>query len=197
MDMSLEGRLKNTSLPPTHALLTLYEAVFNSFHAIEDAGAGPRRITISFDRDQNQTAMRTTRDGPVAEAPVQHVHVTDTGVGFTDANVESFKTGDTQYKAARGGKGIGRFMWLKAFDRVRVESVIEVDGERILRTFDFTAPGGVSPVKDEPAGERPRETTDKDVGSYVEVISYQKLLADARKRNRILFDKLQLPDRIL
>lgn len=37
----------------------------------------------------------------------------------------------------------------------------------------------------------------KDVGSYLEVISYQKLLADARKRNRILFDKLQLPDRIL
>jgi hypothetical protein len=125
MDMSLEGRLKNTSLPPTHALLTL--------------------------------VMRTTKDGSVAEAPVQHVHVTDTGVGFTDANVESFKTGDTQYKAARGAKGIGRFMWLKAFDRVRIESVIQVDGERILRTFDFTAPGGVSPVKTSLQGQASRD----------------------------------------
>jgi len=29
--------------------------------------------------------------------------------------------------------------------------------------------------------------------AYIEVISYDKLLDDARKRNRILFDKLQLP----
>lgn len=159
MDMSLEGRLKNTSLPPTHALLTLYEAVFNSFHALEDASGRPRRITISFERDQSQAVIRTTKDGSVTEAPVQHVKVTDTGIGFTDANVKSFKTGDTQYKAERGGKGIGRFMWLKAFDRVRIDSVIEVNGTRVLRTFDFTAPLGVSAVKEEPAGDRPLETT--------------------------------------
>jgi hypothetical protein len=29
--------------------------------------------------------------------------------------------------------------------------------------------------------------------AYIEVISYNELLDDARKRNRILFDKLQLP----
>jgi hypothetical protein len=29
--------------------------------------------------------------------------------------------------------------------------------------------------------------------AYVEVISYNKLLVDAKKRNRVLFDKLQLP----
>ena len=29
--------------------------------------------------------------------------------------------------------------------------------------------------------------------AYVEVISYEKMLDDARKRNRILFDKLHLP----
>lgn len=29
--------------------------------------------------------------------------------------------------------------------------------------------------------------------TYVEVISYTKLLRDAKKRNRILFDKLNLP----
>jgi hypothetical protein len=31
------------------------------------------------------------------------------------------------------------------------------------------------------------------LSAYVEIISYAKLLADAKKRNRILFDKLQLP----
>jgi hypothetical protein len=28
---------------------------------------------------------------------------------------------------------------------------------------------------------------------YIEVISYEKMLDDAQKRNRILFDKLQMP----
>ncbi len=31
--------------------------------------------------------------------------------------------------------------------------------------------------------------------AYVEVISYEKMVDDARKRNRILFDKLRLPVR--
>ena len=30
-------------------------------------------------------------------------------------------------------------------------------------------------------------------GKYIEIISYQKLVADARKRNQILFRKLNLP----
>ena len=31
------------------------------------------------------------------------------------------------------------------------------------------------------------------LSAYVEVISYTKLLRDAKKRNKILFDKLNLP----
>jgi hypothetical protein len=31
------------------------------------------------------------------------------------------------------------------------------------------------------------------LSAYVEIISYTKLLQDAKKRNRILFDKLHLP----
>ncbi len=31
------------------------------------------------------------------------------------------------------------------------------------------------------------------LNAYYEVISYAKLLADTKKRNRILFDKLNLP----
>ena len=34
----------------------------------------------------------------------------------------------------------------------------------------------------------------RPVMSYIEIISYDKLIADAKKRNRILFDKLNLPN---
>ena len=33
----------------------------------------------------------------------------------------------------------------------------------------------------------------RNLNSYIEVISYEKLLEDAKKRNRVLFDKLHLP----
>ena len=32
------------------------------------------------------------------------------------------------------------------------------------------------------------------IKTYVEVISYNKLLQDAQKRNKVLFDKLKLPN---
>lgn len=34
---NLPGRIRNTNLPKSHALLPLFEAVVNSIHAIEDA----------------------------------------------------------------------------------------------------------------------------------------------------------------
>ena len=36
MDSNLRGRLRNTSLPKSNALLPLYEAVVNSIHAIDE-----------------------------------------------------------------------------------------------------------------------------------------------------------------
>jgi hypothetical protein len=38
------------------------------------------------------------------------------GIGFTDENYESPSTSSIRLlRAARGGKGLGRFLWLKAF----------------------------------------------------------------------------------
>ena len=52
----------------------------------------------------------------------------DSGIGFTDANFDSFETVDSPYKAPHGGKGLGRFLWLKAFSRVEVESHFRAAG---------------------------------------------------------------------
>ena len=45
--------------------------------------------------------------------------VIDNGSGFNDANYDSFETVDTQYKQQFGGKGLGRFSWLKALIKSR------------------------------------------------------------------------------
>jgi hypothetical protein len=64
--------------------------------------------------------------------------VTDNGIGFDEANLDAFLTSDTQNKVDRGGKGIGRFVWLKAFDRAEIESHYRQNGGLVERTFAFT-----------------------------------------------------------
>ncbi|WP_163370861.1 hypothetical protein [Endozoicomonas acroporae] len=41
---------------------------------------------------------------------------TNNGVGFNDANIASFETLDSDHKIDKGCRGIGRLLWLKAFD---------------------------------------------------------------------------------
>ena len=69
--------------------------------------------------------------------PVVDFEIRDNGIGFNEENFDSFSTSDSRYKAEHGGKGIGRLLWLKAFSRVVVNSVFEVNGEHLRRTFDF------------------------------------------------------------
>jgi hypothetical protein len=47
MRASLVGKLANTPLPLSRPLQPLFEAIANSFHAIEDAGAGKHKIEIT------------------------------------------------------------------------------------------------------------------------------------------------------
>ena len=54
---NLEGRLRNTTLPKSHALLPLFEAVVNSIHACEEkfiSPFAPAKITIKILREKQE-----------------------------------------------------------------------------------------------------------------------------------------------
>lgn len=131
MKGSIVGRVRNTNLPRAKALLPLFEAVMNSFQAIEEAGGTNHSVSIQVER---QGDLATEKAGDI-EAFV----VTDTGCGFTDLNYSSFDTVDSSYKAPLGGKGLGRFLWLKAFQRVEIDSHFRQNSGHSLtrRTFTF------------------------------------------------------------
>ncbi len=161
---NLHGRLRNTSLPASNGMLPLYEAVANAIHAIEDAGvpAGQGRITVQIIRD-GQGALGfeqgSRRPGPEAKGDITGFKITDNGVGFNDANMVSFQTLDSEYKASRGGRGVGRLLWLKAFERATVESVFESDQTgRRHRAFTFDALHGVTEPVVTDAKDSPRHT---------------------------------------
>jgi hypothetical protein len=162
METNLVGRLHNTSLPISHGLMPLFEAVANSIHAIEEASIPipEARISVEIVRDP-QAVLNLEHDsrkrGPEAKGDIVGFKIVDNGIGFNEANVQSFKTLDSDYKASKGGRGVGRLLWLKAFQRVNVNSVfVGSDNKAMKRTFRFGTPSGVQDddVSDSVAEER-------------------------------------------
>jgi hypothetical protein len=151
METNLKGRLRNTPLPFTNGLLPMFEAVVNSIHAIEEAKLSSEKgkITVEIIRQtqQGHLVMNDPLKKKMADAleDVIGFKVTDNGIGFNDANMRSFRTLDTDYKADKGCRGIGRLLWLKVFSGVKVESIFE-DEERKLKTrkFIFNAASGIA-----------------------------------------------------
>lgn len=132
MQTDVKGRLKNISLPHYRCLLPLYEAVINAFQSIEDTSKPQDRyIKIKVLRNTSQARMNIEGVNEDIEGFV----VEDNGPGFNDNNLNSFLTSDSTFKASKGGKGIGRFLWLKAFDKVEIASHFSHDNKIHNRLF--------------------------------------------------------------
>jgi len=144
---SLAGRVRNTSLPKSHALLPLLEAVVNGLQAIDARGdeIGHGRVKVTIERSaQEAFDFESSGPGRAPLRPIVGFIVEDNGVGFTPDNMSSFETLDTDFKASLGCRGVGRLLWLKAFDRVSVQSTYRVeDGTLVPRQFKFSIVGEV------------------------------------------------------
>lgn len=158
---NLTGRLRNTNLPLSHGLLPLFEAVVNAIHAIEEVEettpvSGSITIEIVRSTHSNFDFFLQADETP---SDIIGFKITDNGVGFNDANLNSFKTLDTDYKVDKGCRGIGRLIWLKAFDSVNIESVYH-DGQKLAgRRFSFNAHSGLDNLIDFYDGCTDRKTT--------------------------------------
>ncbi|MGE0254042.1 MAG: ATP-binding protein [Alphaproteobacteria bacterium] len=123
------NRVKRFPKPSSaaEALQPIFEAVSNAFHAVEDA----------FD-DQYQERGRivVTIAAPGTPSEITIV-VADNGVGLEPKRFEAFCTTDTDFKLPRGGKGVGRLLWLDAFDHISVASVYRDGGRTFRRSFVF------------------------------------------------------------
>jgi len=163
MISNVRGRIRNTSLPKSQALLPLIEAIINSIDAIEDikSDISDGSIQVRIIR-QPSLPFADQGDGESRNfTPIDGFEVVDNGIGFTEANFNAFNEADTQYKEHRGGKGMGRFIWLKAFQRVEVESVFRKNDDLLRRKFNFTlnSPDGISEHTITPAPEGEIEQT--------------------------------------
>ncbi|MCM1253636.1 MAG: ATP-binding protein [Clostridium sp.] len=137
--IDLVGRVKNFDLPKTQPLIPLYEAVVNSIYAIEERQSKETfegRIDIQIVRESQQVASIDGIDSSINE--IIGFTIIDNGIGLDENNMRSFLQSDSAYRADKGGKGVGRFSWLKAFQKTEVESIFKDDGVWVKRSFDFS-----------------------------------------------------------
>lgn len=130
MKFDVIGRINNMQLPDgkTAILYSVYEAVSNSIHAIDDrfsekTAASKGKVHVDISLDENDE--------------IDSISITDNGIGFTPENIRSFETSDSRLKYERGGKGVGRFIWFKMFETIKVDSIVGKKGSRKRVRFIF------------------------------------------------------------
>lgn len=133
MELDLVGRIRRTKLPLSDCLYPLFEAIVNSIHAIEDSRNKNGRIQIIIEREHE---LAFEENNPYFN-PIKSFKIIDNGIGFNEANFSSFKREYSTHKEARGSKGIGRFLWLKAFETVKIDSVYNENNQFKKRCFNF------------------------------------------------------------
>ncbi len=130
LDSDIPGRVRRLPKPQNaeQSLQPTYEAVINAVHAVIDKFGeesfhdGKISVDIIFDPEKPDEYSATIKDN---------------GIGLDVSNWDAFRRPDTVHKIRRGGKGVGRLLWLSAFKRTTVESSY-LDGEEYRkRTFDF------------------------------------------------------------
>lgn len=139
LQTNLKGRLRNTSLPKSHGLLPVFEAIVNSIHSIEEKGnLETGKIILEINR-----SSQSTLDIEEGVEAITGFTIIDNGCGFNDTNLNSFQTLDSDHKIDKGCRGVGRLMWLKAFDNIEVESYFQHEDGLTFRTFKLDESNGV------------------------------------------------------
>ncbi len=138
MQIDIAGKVREKKLAAKNALLPLFEAIVNSIHAIEEGSVTtPGIIEIKAERSAQTKVDLREDEQKEDKAQIIGFIITDNGIGFNEENYESFNFAHSSYKLNKGGKGIGRITWLRAFNRVEIDSVFKKNGSIMQRKFNF------------------------------------------------------------
>jgi hypothetical protein len=156
LEVSVIGRVNNISLPVTKALLPVFEAIINSIQACSSNKKSDIDLLI------NRNLLQPSLSEEANFLPeVKGFVISDNGCGFNTKNFDSFNKSDTTNKIEIGGKGVGRFLWLKAFEHVSVDSIYIENNEKKKIHFEFSTKkdDGISELAINPIAESTPLTT--------------------------------------
>lgn len=135
MQANIKGLVERLRLANGKGMMPLYEAISNAMDAINEAKKSGEKGNIEI----RLIPLRDLAAGNDDEGfVVDGFEIRDNGVGLDAKNLEAFREAHTLSKLGVGGKGVGRFTYLKVFDRVHLTSVYEDNGKRFQRDFPFS-----------------------------------------------------------
>ena len=135
----------------------------NSLHAVETRWG--EQTTASG--EINIVVHRRAEDDNIG---ILGFSVTDNGIGLTAENWTSFLTSDSPLKSSKGGKGVGRLGWLKAFSDCQIISRFEDADGIMLRQFSFALRKGKNPIH---GYKLTKEAGPGAIGTEVRLVPYQ------------------------
>ena len=106
------------------------EVIVNAIQAIDEARQTAGRVLVRAVRDDQSELYGGLPN-------ITGFEVQDNGIGFTDEHRDSFDTLYTAHRITEGGKGFGRFICLKYFDDLRIESVYQKGPMFFSRSFSM------------------------------------------------------------
>lgn len=137
---NIANKIRNTNLPKTKPLMPLFEIISNSIHSIEEAQqagiiSGHGKIEVTCIRNGD---AKTLASLPIIDNyPIHSFEIKDNGIGLNSTNLTSFIEADTDHKIEIGGKGVGRFVSLKAFKELNIYSQFLDGNEPKAISFNF------------------------------------------------------------
>lgn len=157
MQTDLRGLVERIDLSAPRGLIPLFEAISNAIDAIEERKLSPTDGRIRIRLIERHDLVTEGHDPTIL---FDGFEISDNGIGFTQRNITSFGEAYTLRKVRLGGKGVGRFMYLKVFQQVEIRSVFEAGSERLQRAFRFN-------IDDEMAGSDTTTPTNQPVGTTI------------------------------
>jgi hypothetical protein len=128
--INIQGTIDNIR-SKSNVYTPIIEAIVNSIEAIEESPNKKKgKITITVIRDK---ALQF--DGMISD--IIGFEIQDNGIGFTQTHRDSFDTFYSHVKKSIGGKGFGRFMFIKYFGEVKIESIYKEGNLYRQRKFIF------------------------------------------------------------
>lgn len=132
---NIKGLVERLELSQAKAMMPLFEAISNAIDAIEEHKNGFLGHSIIINLI---AANDLAHQGGDKTFVVDGFDVSDDGVGFDDKNLASFQEAHTLSKVRVGGKGVGRFTFLKVFSNVEIRSVFKDHDKTFLRELTFS-----------------------------------------------------------
>ncbi len=152
MQTDVQGLVESLELSPSKGMMPLFEAISNAIDAIAACEDGLSKHEIRVRLIANDDLVKKAGDESFI---VDGFDVTDDGIGFNDEHLASFQKAHTRSKVKLGGKGVGRFTFLKVFRTVAVNSIYRKNNQNFRRTMDFSI------EKEVVSADDPSPVTDK------------------------------------